>query len=318
MLALTREFICVADEVGRLQRGKDKECRLFQKIAEQGHYSGRERPTSTRQGMYVTTADGRLLASINHRDPRRIERMLRKALAAWEELTPADRAKSAGLTVKTTHRLERKAPKDGLVLRVISRDVGRDTELEAMKASDWRRYAWNADQAWFTREEARSMVPLLDAPTDEPHVIQKVLAERIARHHLVDNVRGQTTGYRPQHVERAHLESEVESRIGDLVVIILRGESRTDQKGSWAVSGKGEKKPDVSRGLEIKLLGRAIYDLKQEKFLAFEVVGLGERWGGTRYNARTDDLEKAPIGFLFSLHEGPDRVAPASFWHYGW
>ena len=39
-------FIPVADEVHRLQTGEDRECRLFQKIAEQGHYAGRTQPTA--------------------------------------------------------------------------------------------------------------------------------------------------------------------------------------------------------------------------------------------------------------------------------
>ena len=71
---LTAKFIPAADEVGRLQSGKDAECRLFQKIAEQGHYAGRTRPSRTRQGTYATTADGTFLASWNKNDPRIVAR----------------------------------------------------------------------------------------------------------------------------------------------------------------------------------------------------------------------------------------------------
>ena len=67
---LTAKFIPAADDVGHLQSGKDAECRLFQKIAEQGHFAGRTQPSFTRQGTYATTADGTFLASWNKNDPR--------------------------------------------------------------------------------------------------------------------------------------------------------------------------------------------------------------------------------------------------------
>ena len=73
---LAAKFIPAADEVGRLQSGKDAECQLFRKIAEQGHYAGRTRPSRTRQGTYATTADGTFLASWNKNDPRVVARNL--------------------------------------------------------------------------------------------------------------------------------------------------------------------------------------------------------------------------------------------------
>ena len=69
-MELARRFIPAADEVGRLQSGKDEECQLFQKIAEQGHYAGRTKPSRTRQGTYAITPDGTLLISWNTNDPR--------------------------------------------------------------------------------------------------------------------------------------------------------------------------------------------------------------------------------------------------------
>ena len=95
---LTSTFIPAADEVGHLQSGRDAECRLFQKIAEQGHYAGRTRPTSTRQGTYATTAGGTLLASWNSNDPRFVARKLREALAKWQQLKTEGRQTAASLS----------------------------------------------------------------------------------------------------------------------------------------------------------------------------------------------------------------------------
>ena len=46
MLAKLGEFVPAADEVGRLQRGEDRECRFFQGFAEEGHYVA-VRPSGT-------------------------------------------------------------------------------------------------------------------------------------------------------------------------------------------------------------------------------------------------------------------------------
>ena len=72
--------------------------------------------------------------------------------------------------------------------------------------------------------------------------------------------------------------------------------------------------------MELGLLGHARYDLKENRFVAFEVVAVGTRWGGTQYNGRGRDLAPAPFGAVLSLAGTAyaDRVAPEHFWGYGW
>ena len=88
---LLKRFVVCADEVSRLQRGKDPECALAQKVFEQGHYAGRTQPTNTRQGIYATAPSGVMLASINSNDPQRVARMLQSALDKWGALSEAER-----------------------------------------------------------------------------------------------------------------------------------------------------------------------------------------------------------------------------------
>ena len=73
------------------------------------------------------------------------------------------------------------------------------------------------------------------------------------------------------------------------------------------------------RGLEMRLLGRR-FDRKQGRFVDFEVVAVGTRWGGTQYNGRGNDLAPAPFGAVLGLaHESrAERVAPEHFHGYGW
>jgi hypothetical protein len=308
-------FVPVADEVHRLQTGSDAECRLFQKVAEQGHYGGRP---GTRQGTYAAAPSGVMLASINSNDPGRIAEMMQRALAKWgtlsrEERLLPDQPEGRAAEVR---RLERSYPEHGLVLRVNSRDLPRDNQV-----SGWRANAWNQDFAWFRKEEARQFLP--EQPrAGAKHEVPAVLARRIARAHLIDNVRGQTRAFREQEVEKAQLTTEVLAVVGDVVWLRLEGESRTTAEGVWPVNDRWDARQPTSqqRGFEARLLGFARYNTRRERFVAFEMVALGSRWGGTQYNGRTGDLEPAPLGIAFTLagNTPADQVAPAFLQAYGW
>lgn len=303
---LARQFVPVADEVGRLQRGEDAECTMFQRFCEEGHYGGRTKPTPTRQGIYACTPSGKFLASCNTRRPQHALRMLEKALARWDELADRDKALSREDARRLTavKRWEDRYPEDGLVLRVTSRDLP-----GARARARWHKHAWNVDHAWFSKAEALSFLPGEIEP-GATCLAPKALARRIARCHLVDNVRGQTPAFAGQDVRHAELRTRVESVDGDRVAVALDGRTETAHEGKWA------------RGVETTLLGRAVFDRAKERFECFELVAIGTRWGRTRYNSRDDTPERVrePIGFALTLAPaGPEsRVAPASIWHYGW
>ncbi len=298
-----------------MQRDNDPECRLFRKFAEEGHYGGR--PGSSRQGTYAATPSGVLLASINSNDPARIAAMLQRALVKWETLSRAERLLSEDPQNQSAalQRPERFYPKDGLVLHVNSRDLPRDAP-----AAGWRGKAWNQDYAWFTKEEAKQFLP------QPPQVGQKQelsapLIERIARCHLVDNVRGQTAPYDAQHIEKARLTVEVLAVDGSVVSLRLEGQTRAAAEGTWSVRGlRDTRATPQKRGFEARLLGNATYDVTKERFLTFELVVVGTRWGGTQFNGRSDDMDPAPLGVLFTLagNRPGEQVAPAFFRAYAW
>lgn len=311
-------FVPVADEVARLQSGEDAECRLFQKIAEQGHYAGRSRPSGTRQGTYAAAPSGVLLASMNSNDPARIAAMLQRALEKWETLSREERLLPEDPRASTAdlRRGERLYPADGLVLRVHSRDLPREQQ-----AAGWLAAAWNQDMAWFTKAEARRFLP--ERPRDgRKHDVPDPLIRRLARAHMVDNVRGQTWPFEDREVEKARLTAEVIDVQENIVSLRLEGETRAAAEGVWSISGFRDMNSPTpqKRGLELRLLGNAMYDLRQERFIAFEIVALGTRWGATQYNVRGDDRDPAPIGFAFTLagDRPAERVAPAHLRAYGW
>jgi hypothetical protein len=77
-----------------------------------------------------------------------------------------------------------------------------------------------------------------------------------------------------------------------------------------------------TRGIDARLEGQAIYDLKAERFVSFELLVLSERWGGNAYNGRLDerDFGPAPMGIVLTLAgEGAaDHIPPLFFKAYGW
>jgi hypothetical protein len=302
VLKLAARFVPAADEVYRLQdlkTGTDPECRLFQKFAERGHY---RRPGATRQGTYCVSPSGLLLGSANSNDPKRVADLLEKSLARWgtlrreERLLPADPREQ----LADIRRPERHYPEGGLVLHVTSRDLPREKTQAGPARAGWRELAWNQDFAWFTRAEARQFVPA-EAEVGKKQDLPVPLLRRIACAHLIDNVRGQTSPFEEGQVKKARLSAEVTAVDGDVVALRLEGQTRTAAEGGR------------EHGLEMRLLGRATFDLSGGRFRTFELVAVGSRWGGTRLNGRRGDADAAPIGILFTLAaDGPcERVAPA-------
>ena len=312
MQELLASFVTVADEVGRLQRGGDAECSLFQSFCEKGHYGGRTLPTRTRQGIYAIAPSGHFLASINTTQSDKVAAMLRTALERWRELPEAQRRLTPDTLEKlgATSRFEGRYPADGLVLAEYVRDLGRD-----VNERDWRTQAMNEDQAWFSKAEAQSMVPEgneVGAAVDVP----ARLVVRLARLHLVDTVRGQTPPFPKDAVVTAELRSEVVRADASEVHLSLTGRVHTQQRGRWIIQDRGEA-VDHERGVKVELSGRAVWDRQAARFRSFELLALGERWGATQYNQRSDDVAPTRIGFAFVLApKDHPRVAPAFWWDY--
>jgi hypothetical protein len=239
--------------------------------------------------------------------------MLRAALVKWEKLARGDRlpADDPKDQAPDLRRAERHYPTGGLVLHVYSRDLPR-----ADAAAGWRGKAWNQDYAWFTNEEARRFLPET-VRVGQKHDIPAPLVRRIARAHLVDNVRGQTRPFDEQNIETSRLTAEVTAVAGGVVSLRLEGATRAAAEGNWPVGGRrgGRNATPQKHGYEAKLLGKATYDVAKERFLTFELVAVGTRWGATRFNVRRDDPGPAPMGVLFTLAgDSPwERVAPAFF-----
>lgn len=304
LIKIASRFVPATDEVWRLQRGNDDECRFFQRFADQGHY---QRSGGTRQGIYVCAPSGKLLASGNTLNADRVLAMLQQALEKWKALPDGERGLPADANLKPGHRWEDSFPSGGLVLVSTNRDLPPNGD-PAARAGD----RWNRDHVWFSQNEARQWLPA-DPRPGRTHRLPKILALRLARFHLVDNVRGQTLPFAAEEVRAARLEVEVTERTGTQVRLKIRGATHARADGPWRMGDSHWKPPrEYPRGVTTRLLGRATYDLERGVFIEFELVALGQRWGFTQNNARRGNAERSPIGFFFGLAPaGEPRIAPA-------
>jgi len=293
---VSERFVPVAENCSPLQRAQqDAKGEYFRYIAEQGHYAGRTLPSASRQGLYAFRADGTLLASVNTREARPLLGMLERALDRWEE-NPRTIAEAPD-TYDPDPRFRSRYPEGGLVLLTTTRDLPRAADT---RPDDLRRHAFNHDYAWFTREEAASLVPT-DPRIGGVMPVPLPIVRRIARFHLLDSTRGETPAWRAEDVEVADLTVEVTGLDGEVVELRLEGRIRNHAHGTWAIRGFQPPESDQDRGFDAWLLGFLAYDRATSAFTRFDTLAVGTRWGGTEYNGRYDDLAPAPLGVMFEL-----------------
>ncbi len=296
MRELAQQFVCAADETWRLQNGKDAECRFFQKIASQGHYQAKG---GTRQGYYAIAPNGTLLASANSRSGEAILAMMKRALVAWDALDATRHVLPADTPFEPEHRWEASYPTGGLVFMRYVRDI---------LGSDRR---WNRDYAWFTRDEVKELTSLPPRPGATRDWPQR-LAARLARFHLVDNVRGQTLPFAAGEIERADLRFTVVRATDDAIDLELTGKTHAVAKGPWLL-GKTDWTPteDFPRTMTTTIFGRARFNRRSQRFVTFSFAALGTRTGRTGNDGRNKESpEPTAMGFAFSLARGDVTLAP--------
>ncbi|HEX4588458.1 MAG TPA: hypothetical protein VH120_00905 [Gemmataceae bacterium] len=307
MQKLAAEFIPAADASDRIQSKSctDDDSLLFQK------FGGHRTVPSVRacdglgQGQYAVTPSGELLASSASANPKEVATMMRDGLVKWAKMPKEKRLLEKvpdPAAADRWRKYDRLYPADGLVLRSVCRDLPRDDIPEHLRG------AWNQDFAWFRKTEARSFLPS-DPAVGAKQEVSRRLIERLARFNLTDSVRALNYNYFAQDaVERADLTSTVTGRNGERVELRFEGTTRCAKAD-----------PD-GYGYEARLLGKATFDLKANRFTAFELVAVGPRWGKGNCNLRHDDPGPAAMGVVFTLADDTpaDRIPPAHVGRYDW
>ena len=297
----THDYVPVACDDWYQRRRQDAEGKFFRDVSDQGP-RGHQR--DTRQGIYVLTAGGRLLAWKNAgQNPTVMREALRDGLAKWAKLPESERAPGA-VKVPEAGPLDggyaRKPPQGGLVVNVYARAL---EKTEAAGVADAVCKVGDGDEAsrdhlWLTKDEWRALVPMDGKPGQRVTVPPDVVA-RIVRFHLIDNTRGEPPMWESKHVRAAELAGTVDRADGQCVLVRLEGKALLTT-------------PAGDRGYDVALLGYVRYDRRGDRIDRFDLVALGEHWGEGRFTqgARPG---RQPLGIAFELARGDkpgDSVPP--------
>jgi hypothetical protein len=180
---LSAKLIPTADQIERpgksLEEGTSFESRFVQKIKKQCNN------LATYQGVFLATPSGLLLAGSHEaiHDARKVEKLMREGLEKWGKLSTAERLMTREVLARATAELAQvegksQFPQDGLVLRVIYRDLPRSPKPSTSPS----RNAYNQDYAWFRKAEARALLPARPIKGAKGKV-PRDLVERMARFH---------------------------------------------------------------------------------------------------------------------------------------
>jgi hypothetical protein len=300
----TEEYVPVAGDDWYQRRREDAEGEFYKKVSDQG--PRRNTDGSTRQGIYLFTASGKLLAYKNAQDADVMREVLQRGLAEWKKLPAAERRPGAVKVeelTKTDARYTRKPPEGGLILATYTRILEDDDKGELCKGT-CRFTGGDAaarDHVWLTKADWESLIPrsLEKGRTDK---MPERVAAKLVRYHLIDNTRGEPEFWRPQEVRKLDVS--------------MTTEELTDQTMRLRIEGAALLSTDLDtkrakRGYDVALRGTLVYDVEKKAVTRFDLVAVGEHWGEGRYTPGARPGRK-PLGVAFELagDRPADRVPP--------
>lgn len=186
--------------------------------------------------------------------------------------------------------------KDGAILRFICRDLPRPGESQRTKtkwSSDYYRSEWNNNYGGF---DLRRFLPEMLKPGAKGKVPAD-LVQRLAEKYFIDNAHGSPPAY--YRVKKAQMTAEVVNVEDGMALVRFQGETCTAE-GAYDC------------GYDAKVLGRASYNLRQQRFASFELVVVGMRVGAVPHSGRgpwggtAEDVGPAPMGIVAILVESKD------------
>jgi hypothetical protein len=302
----TKEFIPVTCDDWYQRRRRDAEGDFFRAVANQGPRKGLNE--STRQGIYCLTADGTLLAYKNAgQNPQVMREVLRQALAAWQKL-PESRRKPGAVRVAPPdaedEQYVRRPPPQGLILKVWTRALDRSPSGDLLPAAcDPGRGGEAArDHAWFTAEEARTLLPP-EVKVGTQYPLPRKLALRLARFHLVDNTRGEPPAWEPEELRSCDLVLHVEEVTAEKIRLSLQGDVLLATSAFlW----------EAKRGYRAQMHGTLLYDRRHARWESIRLTALGQHWGeGLHTQGARPGKNWLGVALELSLGDKPmDRIPP--------
>jgi hypothetical protein len=239
----------------------------------------------------------------------------------WRQMPEADR-KPPHLYVDKTPSSNGppQPPPGGLVVRVYTRNMKGDPQKGFARISkqDLRDKATYADPSWswangiytepmpdvmwLTEADWKSLIPPSPKKGNR-FSLPEPLQKRILRYHLIDGTYGLPFAWKLQDVRTAELTLTVEETSPKLRMVL---------QGSSLLSTAADL-TKASHGFEAQLRGVLEFDPVKQTFSRFDMVAIGDCWGGDWEGGRFARPGRAPLGVAFELATGKtasDRIPP--------
>lgn len=179
---------------------------------------------------------------------------------------------------------------------------------------DRNHYLTHVDKLWLTEAEWASLLPASPAK-GQTVPLPPAVAQRLARFYATD-LAHRSTGDKVRSAEFT-LSVEAASEAG----VSLRLDGRTATGCAFEEAPRGGEGAHAAGlcGAEYRFLGRLNYDAKKRRFDRFDILALGEGWGGGRRQAATTNFYRGgehrrwPMGIAMELvtTDRPiDRIPP--------
>jgi hypothetical protein len=248
------------------RRQKDAEGDFYRKIALQ---SPQNNMNSTTQGLFLATADGKLLGFTNNRSPEWVKAMLKKGLAGF---SPGEAALLSN--PKPDPNFTYKVPEGGTVLNVTSKVLS-GQDLSVAKDLCMFNESMGRDVLWTRKEENEALAR---------GTFPETLKRRMALYSLIDNTRGE-----PHPWEASDLRKfEVSIKDG-----VLTGTVHLE-------TAKGD------RGYQAELRGAV--ESKDGKLTRLDLVARGRAWGASGCTEVAKPKDKFQLAIAYRLATGLDEA----------
>ncbi|MBI3725434.1 hypothetical protein HY251_16010 [bacterium] len=256
--------------------------RFFWKVADAGHWKQQE--GNTTQGLYAFSAAGDFYGSLNDRDVGELLALLEKARKAFAKAPPRklELARPSGPSADVL------PPERAAVVRVHARILPLPAGCAPINKGVGR------DHLWVLEEEVAAIAKGLS--TGEACDLPKTLVARIARWHLLDDVRGEPDRWRAGEVRRAELRAtRVTSKEG-LAARVSGAFSMLAAAGKKSEDGRalGE------RGYEGTIEGELAVSPSPARLATFRLLARGKAWGESTYTP-SPPAGKFPLSVAFVL-----------------
>ncbi|NDD29253.1 MAG: hypothetical protein EB084_13400 [Proteobacteria bacterium] len=248
-----REFVAVAANGIRLYTQQDAEGDLFRAIV-----SAVQQPYAldpSRQGIYITTPSGKVLAHIRNISGRmNVPETLRQASAEYASLPVADRARKRVGAVERDPAEAIHPPAGGMVLRTYTRRLQRTGERISASAVSYFRHDMvfsqepQYDHVWVTRQELLGMLPTPLRPGVSRQVPES-LALQICRDNLADTTWKGSDEWAPGEIGPHALTAKVKAVEAGVAIIAVHGTASFFRNGRQRVDAvlEGELRWSVKR-----------------------------------------------------------------------